>query len=83
MIRIEELTEKDVGRWVKWKDPNGFGEEIGRIKSWNDRYIFVVYRCDKNWDRFQDYTGVATRPEELTFLEDILDETANCFGGGI
>jgi hypothetical protein len=46
----------------------GAGEkERGRIKSWNEKWIFVVYRCDHQWDRFQDFTGAATDPEDLRF----------------
>lgn len=48
---------------------NGVGElEKGKIKSWNDNFIFVVYKCDNQWDRFQDYTGCATSPDDLEFI---------------
>ncbi len=65
MIDIAELTKDDIGKWVKYNDD--FKPEKGRIKSWNDKYIFVVYKCDHQWDRFQDYTGCATKPEDLEF----------------
>ena len=65
-INITDLTKKDIGRWVAYTSLFG-DEEKGRIKSWNDKYIFVVYKCDNNWDRFQDYTGAATKPEDLTW----------------
>lgn len=43
-----------------------FGKpEKGIVKSWNDGVIFVVYNCNEDWDNFQDYTGAATRPEDL------------------
>ena len=68
VIEIKNLTQKDIGRWVVYND--GFHPpEKGRIKSWNDKYIFVVYRCNGEWERFQDFAGVATRPEDLEFLE--------------
>jgi len=66
MINIKELTSKDVGRWVSYIPAYG-NIEHGRIKSWNDKYIFVVYKCNNEWDRFQDFTGVATNPEDLVF----------------
>jgi hypothetical protein len=67
MINIAELKpDKDVGRWVQYKDFRG--TENGRIKSWNDEFIFVVYHCDNQWHRFRDFTGAATNPEELTFI---------------
>jgi len=42
--------------------------EKGRIKSWNKINIFVVYKCDGNWDKFEDYTSCATDPEDLNFV---------------
>ena len=65
MLNISELTQKDVGRWVIYDI--GFKKEKGKIKSWNDKFIFVVYKCDNNWDKFQDYTGCSTTPQDLTF----------------
>lgn len=66
MIKISELKNQDIGRWVIYC---GFSNEKdrGKIKSWNKNYIFVVYNCDKNWHRFQDYTAAATEPFYLTF----------------
>jgi len=73
MIRIEDLTLKDIGKWVVYND--GFRPpEKGRIKGWNNKYIFVVYNCNGAWDRFQDFTGVATRPEDLDFFGRRRDE---------
>jgi len=66
MIKIKNLTEKDIGRWVIYDDKVRPPEK-GRIKSWNDKYIFVVYKCNGEWDRFQDFTGVATNPADLEF----------------
>ena len=65
MIDIAELVKEDVGRWVVYDV--GFKKQKGKIKSWNDNFIFVVYMCDHNWDRFQDYTGCCTNPQDLTF----------------
>ena len=71
-MKISNLTQRDVGRWVEY---HSFGkQERGRIKSWNDKWVFVVYNCDQNWDRYQDYTGCATDPEDLVFSQ-LLDET--------
>lgn len=57
-----------IGEWVKYIPSAGL-DEIGRVKSWNDEYAFVVYSCDNNWDRFKDYTACATRLEDLVKLE--------------
>ena len=66
MIDIAELTKEDIGKWVVYTAPHGETEK-GRIKSWNDNWVFVVYKCDHQWDRFQDFTGCSTNPEDLEF----------------
>lgn len=65
MIDISKLTKEDVGRWVIYTSSGGDKVEEGKIKSWNDTNIFVVYHCNDEWDRFQDFTGAATHPEDL------------------
>ena len=65
MIDISKLTEKDIGRWGKYTD---FSKtEIGKIKSWNAKFIFVVYSCNHDWNNFKNYTAAATNPEDLIF----------------
>ena len=68
IIDIDQLTNDDVGRWVLYGD--GFKEEYGRIKSWNDKFVFVVYKCDRQWQRFEEFTSCATNPEDLRFIEE-------------
>ncbi len=63
MISIASLTEPDRGRWVCYNK-----RERGRIKDWNDEFIFVVYHCDDQWDKFYRYTAAATMPEDLEFV---------------
>ena len=66
MINLNELTNNDIGRWVTYND--GHGKIVnGRIKSWNHTYIFVAYNCADDWDHYYNYTGAATRPEDVTF----------------
>jgi len=76
MIVIDELTYEDIGRWVEY---HGFRDETerGRIKGWNYKFIFVVLRCDNNWDNFQEYTGIAVYPEDLTFVKEAVEEVKN------
>ena len=69
MVDIKKLTEDDIGKWVVYKGYFGGEVEKGRIKSWNDKFIFVVYKCGNEWGRFKDYTASATRPEDLEFTE--------------
>lgn len=66
MIDLSKLTEKDIGRWVLYEDDLG-SKDKGRIKSWNIEYIFVVYKCNEQWDRFQEFTAIATHPRHLSF----------------
>lgn len=64
MIDIASLTKKDIGKWVEYRGTGG-ERERGKIKSWNEVFIFVVYKCAGNWSRFQDYTGQATSSKDL------------------
>jgi len=68
MIDISKLGKKDIGRFVEYRS-FGYKNEKGRIKSWNEKFIFVVYKCDNQWRRFQDFTAAATRPENLYFID--------------
>lgn len=63
-MNIADLKPEDVGAWVEYRPSYG-DPERGRIKSWNDKFIFVVYKCDNQWNRFQDYTAAATDPADL------------------
>lgn len=68
-IEISKLTEADKGRWVLYVGIAGEREK-GRIKSWNDRWIFVVYNCAGEWDGYENYTAQATEPSQLCFLPE-------------
>lgn len=67
MITINKLQNSDVGKWVEYRGSGGEIEK-GRIKSWNDKFIFVVYKCGENWDNFENYTGQATKEKDLFFI---------------
>ncbi len=69
MIDISKLNDESVGKWVVYTDGAG-GKERGKIKSWNDSGIFVVYNTDGNWsgDNWKNYTAAHTRPEDLEFV---------------
>lgn len=70
MIDIKKLSKNDRGKWVEYITKN----ERGRIKSWNDTFIFVVYHCDNRWSNYQEYTGCATRPDDLNFVQEASHE---------
>jgi hypothetical protein len=65
MIHIPDLTLSDIGRWVVYN--SGRRAEEGRLKGWNQQFIFVVYACDKQWDRYYDFTAAATDPGKCVF----------------
>ena len=66
MIDIKELKPQDVGKWVQYR--GGAGAVVrGRIKSWDDRVVFVVYSCGGEWSQFKEFTAAATDPADLTF----------------
>lgn len=65
MIEIKNLKKSDVGRWVKY---TSHGEsEYGKIRSWNDTFVFVVYKSVFNG--IEEYGGIATPPEKLEFSD--------------
>ena len=67
MIHIRDLTSSDIGRWVVYQD---FGRvQEGRIKGWSKSVIWVVYKCNGEWDRYWAFTGVPTNPADLEFQE--------------
>lgn len=66
-MEIQDLTKKDIGKWVKYT-PSAGEPEVGRIKSWNDRWIFIVYHCADMWDKYAEYTAAATNPKDLIFI---------------
>ena len=68
MIDLAELKDEDIGRWVEYTAPHG-ATERGRLKSWNSHFIFVVYKCGGEWTRFKNFTGAATKPDDLRFIE--------------
>ena len=67
---IRGILTSYLGKFVFYQPPVGH-RQLGRIKSFNDKYIFVVYHCDGNWENYTDYTAAATNPEDLQLLEDV------------
>ena len=57
------------GMWVLY-EPKG---EIGRVKSTNEKWVFVVYNCDGQWDDYNNYTAAATKPDDLRVLNIDID----------
>lgn len=62
-------TEKDIGRFVVFKR-NTIEEERGRIKrlSSQEQSVHVVYKCDGNWNAYENYTSESTGTDYLEYL---------------
>jgi len=65
MINIKNLTGADVGRLVIYYNVHT-GLQGGIVTSFNERYVFVRYDGSDI-----ENNGVATYPNDLTFLSDI------------
>lgn len=72
MIKIEDLRDEDVGREVRYTTGHG-DVEFGRITSWNERFIFVLYHTKISARGLKRVartgsTSESTRPEDLEFV---------------
>jgi ssDNA-binding Zn-finger/Zn-ribbon topoisomerase 1 len=74
---LDKAIELTVGAWVYY-EPIAAYREYGRIKSWNDHGVFVVFHCDNQWDRFEDYTGCLTDFDKLTLVDGIHVDDKPC-----
>ena len=88
-----EVNGADIGRYVEYNDGNK-PSEIGRIKSFNGYFVFVVYKCNGDWNNYKNYTGCATKREDLTYkrtkeidgvvyVEDSTIKVINQFNPGV
>lgn len=59
------LEDFQPGEKVTYIPSHGGVGDHGIVKSKNHLYVFVVYKCAGNWDRYQDYTAAATDPNDL------------------
>ena len=64
MIDTKTLTPEHIGRYVRY-EPTG---EIGRIRNWKGSLIFVVYHCNDEWDRYQEFTAAQTHASSLEWM---------------
>jgi hypothetical protein len=42
-MKIKDLIPEDVGLLVSYRAPGTMVAEVGRIKNWNETYIFVLF----------------------------------------
>lgn len=60
------------GAWIKYEDVGRI--EIGRIKSieTSNNSVYAVFKCNGEWNRFEDFTAEGCDPEMVTFLNEDL-----------
>jgi hypothetical protein len=56
------------GAWVVYQ-PHFGNKEVGRIKSWDEESVWVVFKCDDRWDLYKNYTAMMCNPTQLEFAE--------------
>lgn len=62
-MKYSDFSESDIGSWAVY---HSYGKpEIGRISSIGEKHIYIVFNCGGNWGVFQNYTGQATKPEDI------------------
>jgi len=61
-----KVTQADIGKWVEYT--NVGVKDRGRIKSFNDKFVFVVFHCDDKWNDYRNYTGEACKREHLKYI---------------
>ncbi len=67
-IDLTKCSEADVGRWVRFDYQHG--ESVyGKFRYSSEKYAFVVFSCNSDWDNFQAYTSESCDPEQCTFVE--------------
>lgn len=66
-MKLQELSpgNEKLGLNVFYRTGTNDRVISGKIKSWNDEFIFVVFNCDNQWDRWMDFTAEACKPEDL------------------
>ena len=66
--RVHKLKGHE-SKWVVYRDPHTNTQQIGRLKSINDMWAFVVFDCDNHWDNYKDYTARGCLPERIEVIQ--------------
>lgn len=75
-VVIVRLHHTDRGRWVRYTANAGATASYGRIKHWQGNFVFVVFHCGGDWERYFNYTGEACTPAQLEFRIPGINEIA-------
>jgi len=41
------------------------GYDNGIVKTCSNGFVYVVFNCSNNWDRYEDYTAAPCNPNDL------------------
>lgn len=63
MVDLENIF--NAGDFVHYTPMYG-RKENGRIKSIKKGIAFVVYHCNGEWERYEEYTGASTELNQLS-----------------
>ena len=66
---VKSMFGKNPSCGYTWTNRYDNKKELGKIKSYNSIFIYVVYKCAGEWDRFKAYTGIPTDPNMLNFCK--------------
>lgn len=47
--------------------PNHGQKQNGKVKSIGENYAFVVFHCNNEWDKYEDYTGQRVDLDSLRY----------------
>ena len=63
---VTDLTKNDISRWAFYKPQVGELER-GKIKSFDNKaqVAWVVYKCNEDWDNYENYTAASTNYSDL------------------
>lgn len=64
-----QQSDLKIGCWVYYTGGYGSNQK-GRIKHFNGDWVFVVYKCDNDWNNFQKYTSARTNRKYLIFAQE-------------
>jgi hypothetical protein len=66
MVEVKVIKKGDSVHYVPSHKKESGEFENGVVKGIAPNGgVFVVYNCSGEWHRYEDYTGVNTRPEDL------------------
>jgi hypothetical protein len=69
MSKITELTWRDIGSWIYYKDSLSWERIRGKLKQFapKEKVAWVVFKCNDDRDHWQNYTAERCDYSDLSF----------------